>query len=390
MNIKYLLHRMKNSKVTPLFLLGVICIVVLFFYFSFALFTTESERRGSLNIITGNLFSLIESSAFNEDNQVMIPAYEEFEFTITLTNINNIDAKVNLFFSSNQDLEDVNIGYLETNDASPDEYGIILGAFSSSNNSKTITVRIQNRSSQVVTLTFGSNVGLINHPLELPSDKEVVPEFVEQFGNLMVRNNDAAFWNAQVRENVSTIRFNNRISLPTSGVINQWDVSKEQDGSVIAFITVDSFNSAHYILHIQANGKIRVPSDSDSLFGGIDYTGVVSDEAALSFFNVLTFQNMEYFDTSNATSMALMFSRASLLTTLDVSHFDTSNVVNMHAMFHRTFSLTELDVSGWDTKNVVDMASLFAGANNISELDLSNWNTSKVTICTICLRIYLM
>ena len=117
----------------------------------------------------------------------------------------------------------------------------------------------------------------------------------------------------------------------------------------------------------------------------------------------LTFKG---FDTSNATSMSLMFYGLDDLESLDVSQFDTSKVTNMYRMFcgcynlksikgvnnfdtskvtdmHEMFSVCEsiasLDLSGWDVGKVTDMYRMFSWCESLTSLDLSSWNVSNVT-----------
>ena len=91
-------------------------------------------------------------------------------------------------------------------------------------------------------------------------------------------------------------------------------------------------------------------------------------------------------DTSNMTTMNMMFYNCKSLTSLDVSGFDTSNVTNMSSMFTNNQSYTSLDCSGWDTSNVTDMTYMFKGeqnygtkASHITSLNVSGWDTSNVT-----------
>lgn len=90
----------------------------------------------------------------------------------------------------------------------------------------------------------------------------------------------------------------------------------------------------------------------------------------------LTFKG---FDTSNATSMSLMFYGLDDLESLDVSQFDTSKVTNMHAMFNTCQSLHSLFLNGWNVSNVTTMEVMFGGCEGIKLLDLSGWNVSNVT-----------
>ena len=89
--------------------------------------------------------------------------------------------------------------------------------------------------------------------------------------------------------------------------------------------------------------------------------------------------NLSNFDTSNVINLSGMFWGCESLTSLDVSKFNTSNVTDMHGMFWGCKSLTSLDVSNFNTSNVTDMSYMFRGCKSLTSLDLSKFNTASVT-----------
>ncbi|MCL2015784.1 MAG: BspA family leucine-rich repeat surface protein [Defluviitaleaceae bacterium] len=118
------------------------------------------------------------------------------------------------------------------------------------------------------------------------------------------------------------------------------------------------------IQRIIFNGPITGGNSLASLFWGLN--------------NLTVIEGLTYFDTSNVTNMANMFSGASSLTSLDLSSFDTSNVAMMWGMFAGANSLTLLDLPNFDTSNVTNMGIMFIGASSLTSLDLSNFDTSSV------------
>lgn len=94
--------------------------------------------------------------------------------------------------------------------------------------------------------------------------------------------------------------------------------------------------------------------------------------------NIKTITKLTGLDTSNVTSMSLMFNECASLTSLDLSNLNTSKVNDMQYMFCDCASLTSLDLSSFDTSNVTNMKWMFATCFNLTSLDLSNFNTSKV------------
>ena len=93
----------------------------------------------------------------------------------------------------------------------------------------------------------------------------------------------------------------------------------------------------------------------------------------------ITTLDLSSFDTSNVTDMKMMFQNCLGLTNLNVSHFDTSKVTNMGHMFLYCSSLTSLDVSNFNTSNVTDMHGMFHGCSSLTSLDVRNFSTNKVT-----------
>ena len=64
---------------------------------------------------------------------------------------------------------------------------------------------------------------------------------------------------------------------------------------------------------------------------------------------------------------------------LDLSNFNTSNVTTMNVMFRNCNSLTSLDLSSFNTSNVTDMSGMLYDCNSLASLNLSNLDTSNAT-----------
>ena len=139
-----------------------------------------------------------------------------------------------------------------------------------------------------------------------------------------------------------------------------WDVSEEQDGSVVAWVEGDSGN---YKLYIAANGRIRARSCKE-LFA------FYLNAEKIEFNGVL--------DTSQATDMFRMFQGCDNLTSLDLSSFDTSRVTEMSEMFDSCGKLSNLNLSGFNTSRVENMIGMFRGCQKLTRLDLSNFDFSNV------------
>lgn len=214
------------------------------------------------------------------------------------------------------------------------------------------------------------------------------------------------------RDWIVSVTFLNTLDAMTDSA---WDVSKEQNGSVMAW-TEPNASEGGANLFIGAEGMIQA-ENCIGLFRGyynvkaIDFndsfdTSSVTDMSAMfqycekltqldissfdtsqvtdmtGMFNGcigLTWLNVSSFNTSQVTNMKGMFCECRNLEQLDISDFDTSQVVDMHWMFMNCESLTQLDVSNFDTSQVTNMWMMFSGCKNLMQLDVSNFDTSQVT-----------
>ncbi len=176
-------------------------------------------------------------------------------------------------------------------------------------------------------------------------------------------------------EQISTITLvDNKTTMPNTGVVDSWDVSKDNDGSVIAWITdAGIVNEVQmYNLYIGGNGAGSIVAPNSGYNNGL-----------FQNYNKCTIINgLEFLDTSSVTNMNNMFYNCSNLTSLDLGdRFDTSGVTNMQNMFLNCSSLASLDLGDkFDTSNVIDMNAMFYGCSSLASLDLGdNFNTSNVT-----------
>ena len=153
-------------------------------------------------------------------------------------------------------------------------------------------------------------------------------------------------------------------TLPTTLPSGAWDVSRDKNGSVYAWLTENVTDSTKYDLHIAADGNI-IASSGRYLF--TYYTSCTE------------IQGLNKLDTSNVTNMGSMFYQCDSLTSLDLSNFDTSKVTSMSDMFGVCSKLTNLDLSNFDVSKVTNMSDMFSSCSSLTGLNLSNFNTSKVT-----------
>ena len=204
--------------------------------------------------------------------------------------------------------------------------------------------------------TFSATVGI-----DAAQNKE---EDVKIGGTLMATsyNSTDAFWN--YRGSITKVVFENKL-VPKENAIYSFDVSEEQNGSVMSYLVANEDNASKYTLYIQSNGKIMANTNSSYLF--------------CNFQSLKAIEGLEYLDTSNVTTMLDMFYYCFSLTNIDLSTFNTSNVTDMGVMFYHCTNLTNIDLSNFNTGNVTNMRGMFGDCSHLTNLNLNNFNTSNVT-----------
>jgi len=121
--IKYTLKKQMNAKNSYMIVIAIFSLFIMVGGFSFALFTSRSESRGALNIVTGNLYPYIESVDLDKDQSLIVNPGGEKEITITLKNVNAVDAKFNLWYES---VDGVSVSYDSSSDKPPLKEGEVV------------------------------------------------------------------------------------------------------------------------------------------------------------------------------------------------------------------------------------------------------------------------
>ena len=176
--------------------------------------------------------------------------------------------------------------------------------------------------------------------------------------------------------------------VPTSGVIEQFDASAGEDGSIIGYYT-DEDNNELYELTIISDYEIIANNDSSMLFAwmtslknidfeNLNFKDVTNMKGMFYECSSLTSLDMSEIDTSKVTDMGDMFYGCSVLGSLNLNGLNTSKVTDMSYMFYNCTNLTSLDVSKLDTSRVTSMKIMFGGCTNLTSLDVKGLNTSQV------------
>ena len=152
---------MSKGKKIYFLVLILITILVTTFYFSYAIFSNTQEEHGKLNIVAGTLnYKVKGEDIYN--NQIEVTKNTTRTITLTVTSLNEIDSKYELYYKIDSN-KNVEVGY--DSNTKDSVKGIIK-----KNASKEITVIIRNNSSNKITVTFGVHGGLAN--LEYDDIKE--------------------------------------------------------------------------------------------------------------------------------------------------------------------------------------------------------------------------
>ena len=159
-----------------------------------------------------------------------------------------------------------------------------------------------------------------------------------------------------------------------------WDVSKEKNGSILAWYE-DIDNDGLYEVTIATDGeRIKANSLSNYLFANIGKNSKCDDKICIN--------GLENLDVSKVTNMSYMFGYCgyTAMTSLTLPEsFDTSKVTNMSYMFQNCgyTAMTKLALpESFNTQNVINMSGMFycCGYTAMIELTLpENFDTSNVT-----------
>ena len=174
----------------------------------------------------------------------------------------------------------------------------------------------------------------------------------------------STFLNTEVlRNQIESITIEKNNIVPSDAKYSK-DISSKQDGSVMLWYTDKDNNSLYEVSIGSENGSLEANTNGSGMFAYLD--------------NVDTL-DLTGLDTSNMTSMSMMFYKSTSLKSIDVSGFDTSKVVNMSYMFEGCSNLEILDLSNFKTSNVSLMQGMFWDCQKLKNIDVSNFNTGKVT-----------
>lgn len=192
------------------------------------------------------------------------------------------------------------------------------------------------------------------------------------------------------KSSILTVTVLDNINIPDN-VYKIFDVSKNQDETVKAWLVTNYENTDMYHLYIGGEEGLETEDCSDMFreFSGCTNINIEN----LYTEKVQRFDNMFYGDnklveliasptlvTSKATSLRYMFYLCVQLKSIDTSQWDTSNVTDMFGTFRMCQSIEVFDLSNFDTSNVVYTDYLFQYCQKLKTIYVSDkWNNDKVT-----------
>ena len=206
------------------------------------------------------------------------------------------------------------------------------------------------------------------------------------------------FHSSEYKSKITSIVTKGDTIIP-EGVVESWDISEKQNGSVIAYAEDDGTGAGTYKVTIGGEGSIIANYDMTDYFNQLPNCTTLD----LTYLNTKLTTNMSmmfgrlfgtnssnieeiifgnYFVTSNVTNMNAMFANCLKLKNIDLSNFDTSIVTYMHYMFLYCESLIKLDLTNFDTQNVTGSMQMFAYCDNLTEIKVTRgkWTIPNSTI----------
>ena len=188
-------------------------------------------------------------------------------------------------------------------------------------------------------------------------------EYIYSELSKMESGNDFYTRISEYRTQILNVKVIDNLNIP-GNAYQSFDVSANQDGSVMAGLIQNEENKDYYDLYIGGNDGVKATGSCQNIFANLE--------------NCLTI-DLEHFYTDDTKNFDYMFMNCRKLTYINLENLNTANATSMNAMFNNCNSISEINVTNFETSNVVDMGGMFGGCNKLEKIDLSNFDTKKVT-----------
>ena len=301
-------------------------------------------------------------------------------YTITLTEDNNTitvpskSSKIVYYRINNTNKGKVKygVGYTSSNiivKVYEDSKDPIEGFISSKDN-KFIKLKLINNSTSNDTVTISTILGYENGgDLILPDGVTLVTKVIKKVNTIKNAESSPSdtsnFLNTDIiRNTIETLTITND-NIPLIDAIGSFDVSNNNDGSIILWYTKGSSDNLYNVYIGSDNGTVTLPDISQYLF---------------AYLSNVTSIDLKFIDATNTKSMIYMFYQDTNLKEINLSSFKTPSLLYFTGMFYGCSSLVSLDLSGLDVSRVENFSNLFKDCTNLKKIDLSSFNTNSATI----------
>ena len=212
------------------------------------------------------------------------------------------------------------------------------------------------------------------------------------YTDLAIMENGVNFNNrmADYRAKIVTVTILDNMNIPED-VYQVFDVSKDQNESIKAWLIENVEDSNMYDLYIGGNDGVKIENCSQMFESFTNCTNINLEflyTEDVSYFNHMFYNDSKLvnlttasnFVTSNAKELRYMFYLCTRLENINTSNWDISNVTDMFGTFRMCQSIESLDLGSFDTSNVVYTDYLFQYCQKLKTIYVSDkWNNDKVT-----------
>lgn len=163
------------------------------------------------------------------------------------------------------------------------------------------------------------------------------------------------------KSQITEIYFVDYEEVPSELYAGPWDVSANQNGSVMAWMPT----STTAVISGNGSGYIKANSMMFSWFE--------------SFTKAHTINGLDLLDTSDMVSAWCLFDNCEAVINLDIADWDTSNLFYSYAMFADCYALRDLDTSKWQLPQLRNMTYMFDDLYWQSEIKLPGLTSFYLT-----------
>ena len=152
--------------------------------------------------------------------------------------------------------------------------------------------------------------------------------------------------------------------------LSMWcDYRNENMGGVTSVSTAKNVQDTTGAISVGTNVYAKKVDDVITIFTTLN-CNIRPDSCEEMFMNHanLIDIDLEFFDTSNVTSMYSMFECCESLANVNISNFNTSNIVTMTNMFDECLSLQMLDLTSFSLESIENSEGMFACDSQLSKI----------------------